>query len=126
HGLPVCSCHRLDQGPERSRDSGPAARPARTSTKATRKGPVVRTSSPSFAKGERGGDFHGMAPMTTENMTPEQPAPPPLPAESAGPPSEQPPIPLAPPAGEAPVPSKLQWYVVKVQSNREESIREAL
>jgi transcription termination/antitermination protein NusG len=65
--------------------------------------------------------------MTTENMTPEPSAPAPaLPAESAAPPSEPPVVAVATPDGDAPVPSKLQWYVVKVQSNREESIREAI
>ena len=58
--------------------------------------------------------------MTTENATSEQPEQ-----------NEESP---APPAGDAsvaavetaPEPSKLLWYVVKVQSNREESIKEAI
>jgi transcriptional antiterminator NusG len=62
--------------------------------------------------------------MTTENSTPEQSAP--LPAESAAPPDGPPPVAVGTPDGETPQPSKLQWYVVKVQSNREESIREAI
>lgn len=55
---------------------------------------------------------------------PDQPAAPPPPADvGAAPPPEAPPVAQeAPP----PEPSKLLWYVVKVQSNREESIKESI
>jgi transcription termination/antitermination protein NusG len=56
-----------------------------------------------------------MVSMTIENATPETPETP----------SDSPAAVADTPAAEAP-PSKLQWYVVKVQSNREESIREAI
>src|SRR5438132_8657898 len=74
--------------------------------------------------------------MTTDKPTSEEPEkdgtlPEPdavLPAEPAeGPPAEPPPV-----ATEAPEPApeppkgNLQWYVVKVQSGREESIKEAI
>lgn len=73
-----------------------------------------------------------MAPMTTENSTSEQPvasappAPPPdVPSVATGTPAEQPDD--APDgAAETPVSSNLLWYVVKVQSGREESIRDAI
>ena len=56
-----------------------------------------------------------MAAMTTENATPElSPAAPP---ESPA---------VATDAPETPEPSKLLWYVVKVQSNREDTIKEAI
>ena len=75
--------------------------------------------------------------MTTENATPEQPvmsAPPAPPAEAppvaAGTPDEEPQEQAPPndvaPAEEQPTPSNLLWYVVKVQSGREESIKEAI
>jgi transcriptional antiterminator NusG len=64
--------------------------------------------------------------MTTDNVAPDEP-------EQNGKPKEDQ---VAPPAAEpaadanqspaAPEPSKLQWYVVKVQSGREESIKEAI
>ena len=64
--------------------------------------------------------------MTTENALPEHPV-------QNGPPPVEPVTPPADPAADAaepvPVPtepSKLQWYVVKVQSGREESIKEAI
>jgi transcriptional antiterminator NusG len=59
--------------------------------------------------------------MTTENATPELPsaAPP-----ATSPPGEAPAVAAETP--DAPPPSKLLWSVVKVQSNREESIKEAL
>jgi transcriptional antiterminator NusG len=64
--------------------------------------------------------------MTTENALPE------LPVQN-GPPPVEPATPATDPAADAvetaPVPtepSKLQWYVVKVQSGREESIKEAI
>ena len=64
--------------------------------------------------------------MTTENALPEHPV-------QNGPPPMEPVTPPADAAAEAaePVlvptePSKLQWYVVKVQSGREESIKEAI
>lgn len=59
--------------------------------------------------------------MTTETSTPEQPvhgAPP-------APPADVPPVATGTPE-EQPAPSNLRWYVVKVQSGREESIREAI
>lgn len=72
--------------------------------------------------------------MTTENMTPEQPAivPPAAPPETppvAVEPSAAPPD--VPPAAadtpeEQPAATNLLWYVVKVQSGREESIKEAI
>jgi len=56
--------------------------------------------------------------MTTENSTPEQSAPPPAPPDVP---------PVASDANEpAPGPSNLLWYVVKVQSGREESIKESI
>src|SRR5882672_5289005 len=69
--------------------------------------------------------------MTTENSTPESlpvappAAPPPAELPAAPPPAEPP---GAPPAEGEPAPdrSNLQWYVVKVQSGREESIKEAI
>lgn len=64
--------------------------------------------------------------MTTENALPEHPV-------QNGPPPVEPLTPSPDPAADtvetAPVPtepSKLQWYVVKVQSGREESIKEAI
>src|SRR5262249_53333068 len=55
-------------------------------------------------------------------------------AESSGPPHEKPPEPKPPAPPETPdrgggdgeAPSNKQWYVVKVQSGREESIKEAI
>ena len=62
------------------------------------------------------------APAAAE-APPEEPA-----AEAEEQPPDEPP--LAPPAAEeeqpAPEPSKKRWYVVKVQSGREESIKEAI
>jgi transcriptional antiterminator NusG len=77
--------------------------------------------------------------MTTENAMPEQPvqsAPPPAAADAA-PPSEPPDVATgtpdadgapegATPEPEAPKNENLQWYVVKVQSGREESIKESI
>ncbi|MBI2804822.1 MAG: transcription termination/antitermination factor NusG [Planctomycetes bacterium] len=56
--------------------------------------------------------------MTTDSTTPELTAP----SASSAPPADVPPD--AP--EEQPAPNNLQWYVVKVQSNREESIKEAI
>jgi transcription termination/antitermination protein NusG len=81
--------------------------------------------------------IHGMAPMTTENMTPDQPlpsAPPALPPEApaiaAATPDEEPESAAETVAEETPAapvaPNKWLWYVVKVQSGREESIKEAI
>ena len=83
-----------------------------------------------------------MAPMTTENSTPEQPvtsappAPPPdaPPVATATPdkePEKQPKVPDLPEGTSVEISvtpdlSKFLWYVVKVQSGREESIREAI
>jgi len=77
--------------------------------------------------------------MTDDVMTPDPlpaappslpPDKPPAPPEAAEPPSETPP---APPEGaggggegEGEAPSNKHWYVVKVQSGREESIKEAI
>jgi transcription termination/antitermination protein NusG len=67
----------------------------------------------------------GIAPMTTENASAEAPMPPPtLPGEADAPPPDAPAV--ATEAPPVPEPSKLLWYVVKVQSGREESIREAI
>jgi transcriptional antiterminator NusG len=58
--------------------------------------------------------------MTTENIPPDEP-------EQNGKPKEDQVLPPpAEPIADAPEPSKLQWYVVKVQSGREESIKEAI
>jgi transcriptional antiterminator NusG len=72
--------------------------------------------------------------MTTENSTPEQPTAglPPVPPPEAPPasadapdvPSEPPPVTTDTP-GDQPS-ANLLWYVVKVQSGREESIKEAI
>jgi transcription termination/antitermination protein NusG len=65
--------------------------------------------------------------MTTENAMPEQPGqngPPP--AEPVTPPPEEPSAVAVETPDAPPEPSKLQWYVVKVQSGREESIKEAI
>lgn len=62
--------------------------------------------------------------MTTENAMPEQPvqaAPPP-----AAPPTDPPDVATGTPDGEAPKNENLLWYVVKVQSGREESIKESI
>ena len=74
--------------------------------------------------------FQGTAPMTTENTAPEQ-------SEQSGtalaepaapviPPTEPPAVATETPDAPPPEPSKLLWYVVKVQSGREESIRESI
>ena len=77
--------------------------------------------------------------MTTENATPDLPvqsAPPPAAADAA-PPSEPPDVATgtpdadgapegASPEPEAPKNENLHWYVVKVQSGREESIKESI
>lgn len=78
--------------------------------------------------------------MTTENTTPEQPPvgvppalPPDVPIIATATPDEQPDEPeatsapeTAPEAPAEPVNPNLLWYVVKVQSGREESIKEAI
>jgi len=77
--------------------------------------------------------------MTTDNTTSDQPvigAPPPAPppdvpsiASATPDPDETPAAPTNAPAetpAAPPTPSNLQWYVVKVQSGREESIKEAI
>jgi len=63
----------------------------------------------------------GTAPMTTDNLTPDVPQP----EADTSPPSADPTVAVATPDGPAPNPN-LRWYVVKVQSNREESIKEAI
>src|SRR5438105_10214977 len=79
-----------------------------------------------------------MAPMTAENATSEQP----VTAAPPAPPQESPPVATETPAGDAAPPDEappvatetpdekpnenLQWYVVKVQSGREESIKESI
>jgi transcriptional antiterminator NusG len=63
--------------------------------------------------------------MTTEASMPEQPAAPPPPADAGAAPPPEPPA-VAQDAPPPPEPSKLLWYVVKVQSNREESIKESI
>ena len=57
--------------------------------------------------------------MTTENPTPEHP-------EAAAPPAPSSEDSSVAVETAPPEPSKFNWYVVKVQSNREESIREAI
>jgi transcriptional antiterminator NusG len=68
--------------------------------------------------------------MTTENTAPEQPEQNGTalaePATPVVPPTEPPAVATGTPDEPAPVPSKLLWYVVKVQSGREESIRESI
>jgi transcriptional antiterminator NusG len=65
--------------------------------------------------------------MTTDNIIPEQPAPSvPPPAESPAPPPEPPDAATEAVEPEAPKNENLLWYVVKVQSGREESIKEAI
>jgi transcription termination/antitermination protein NusG len=73
----------------------------------------------------------GTVPMTTDNLTPDQarldsaaPPPPVVPPVATGTPDEEPE--QEPKPDEKPVNPNLQWYVVKVQSNREESIKEAI
>jgi transcriptional antiterminator NusG len=62
--------------------------------------------------------------MTTENAIPDQPSPAAAPPEAA--PSESgAPVATEPEAPPAPK-GNLQWYVVKVQSGREESIKESI
>jgi transcriptional antiterminator NusG len=70
--------------------------------------------------------------MTTENGTPELPVQAPLPPAEPGadlaPPPEDPPV-ATDAEAEPPEPPKsenLNWYVVKVQSGREESIKESI
>ncbi|HZZ79680.1 MAG TPA: transcription termination/antitermination protein NusG [Gemmataceae bacterium] len=64
--------------------------------------------------------------MTTEATTPEQSVAPLPPADVGAAPPPEPPPPVATETPPPPEPSKLQWYVVKVQSNREESIKESI
>src|SRR5262249_30544913 len=74
----------------------------------------------------------GFMPDETSNLIPESPngeglPVPPAPPPAAGdrPPDEEPPTPDA--VAEAPTPGrKKEWYVVKVQSGREESIKDAI
>src|ERR687888_572380 len=70
--------------------------------------------------------------LTPENPAPQAEAPPPAATPELSPPAEAPAAADAPdqaaapePAPEAP-PSNKKWYVVKVQSGREESIKEAI
>jgi transcriptional antiterminator NusG len=64
---------------------------------------------------------HGMAPMTTENSTLDSLTP----ANPPAPPAEPPSV-AADTPGEPENPKNLLWYVVKVQSGREESIKESI
>jgi transcriptional antiterminator NusG len=59
--------------------------------------------------------------MTTDNLTPDLAQP----EAPVAPPPEVPPVAAETPDGPPPNPN-LRWYVVKVQSNREESIKEAI
>jgi transcriptional antiterminator NusG len=56
----------------------------------------------------------------------EPPAETALPAAEAEPPAAEAASPEPPPPGDEPKSDKMDWYILKVQSNREESIREAL
>jgi len=63
--------------------------------------------------------------MTTDNPITEQPATPVTPSAGAGKPPDSPELATATP-DELPASTNLKWYVVKVQSGREESIKEAI
>lgn len=88
--------------------------------------------SPDAASGEppheeHAAETHGGHEAPAPEAEATAPAPEPEP-ETAAAASEPPPPKEAPPAAEepAPVPNNKRWYVVKVQSGREESIKEAI